>query len=151
MGIRLFVAVLMLLSACTPASKSEVGFRLPDGDADKGRVAFTDLRCNGCHGVSGLEIEFAGLDPAQPVPLGGEVTRVKSYGELVTAIINPSHKLTPHLTNPARVIEGESIMAMARLNETMTVQQLIDLVAFLQPQYQVRPPDTYPYSYRYGE
>jgi hypothetical protein len=31
-------------------------------------------------------------------------------------------------------------MADARLNEVMTVQELIDLVAFLYPQYEVVPP-----------
>jgi hypothetical protein len=31
-------------------------------------------------------------------------------------------------------------MSYAYLNEVMTVQQLVDLVAFLQPTYQVVPP-----------
>jgi hypothetical protein len=31
----------------------------------------------------------------------------------------------------------------------MTVTQLVDLVAFLQPQYQVEPPKIDPYAYHY--
>lgn len=37
----------------------------------------------------------------------------------------------------------------ASLNETMTVQQLVDIVTYLQPLYEVRPPEYDPYSYIY--
>jgi hypothetical protein len=77
------------------------------------------------------------------------VTRVKTYGDLVTSIINPSHKLAPGY-RPDDVTEGgRSLMERAYLNEVMTVQELIDLVAYLQPLYEVRPPEHDPYSYMY--
>ena len=38
-------------------------------------------------------------------------------------------------------------MTLAYLNDVMTVQQLIDLVAFLQASYQLVPPPVSPYSY----
>ena len=77
------------------------------------------------------------------VELGGKVTRVKSYGELVTAIINPSHKLADGYP-PDRVSEeGESHMYI--YNRYMTIQELIDLVMFLQPHYDVVAPH---YDYR---
>ena len=84
------------------------------------------------------------------VTLGGETVRVKSYGELVTAIINPSHRIAPgyplsQVTTP----DGQSLMTLGYLNDVMTVQQLIDLVAFLQASYQVMPPLVSPYSYVY--
>jgi hypothetical protein len=74
------------------------------------------------------------------VTLGGEVTRVKTYGELVTSIINPSHRLARGYPTEEVSAAGESLMALAYLNDVMTVQQLIDLVAFLQARYEVRPP-----------
>ncbi len=42
---KLFVTALLCASlslsiGCTPSAKSEVGFRLPDGDAEDGRETF---------------------------------------------------------------------------------------------------------------
>jgi mono/diheme cytochrome c family protein len=139
-------AVAMLLAACgLNDPKSERGFRLPDGDAQAGRKAFVDLGCYTCHQVEGVEAEFAGTGAAS-VRLGGETTIVRSYGELVTAIINPSHKIAVG-SDPAQVApEGQSLMEVAALNERMTVRQLTDLVAFLQTTYEVVPPPYNPYT-----
>ena len=143
------IAICMgILAGCTPGPESESGFRLPDGDAEQGLQAFQDLRCYECHVVQGRELPFESTSDVS-VTLGGDVTRVKTYGELVTSIINPSHKLAPGYRDDQVSIEGESLMTLANLNRTMTVQQLIDLVAFLQPTYKVRPPEHDPYRYMY--
>jgi hypothetical protein len=136
-----------LLAGC--GEKSGLGFRLPDGSPERGRAAFLALRCTACHRVVGLDAPNQGTGMAN-VTLGGETVRVKSYGELVTAIINPSHRIAPgyplsQVTTP----DGQSLMTLAYLNDVMTVQQLIDLVAFLQASYQVMPPLVSPYSYVY--
>jgi len=146
------IAILLsaaILPACLPGPESASGFRLPDGDADRGLQAFTDLQCHACHSVERLDLQRTGTGAAD-VKLGGTTTRVKTYGELVTSIINPSHKLAPGY-RPEEVLTegGESLMTLARLNDVMTVQQLIDLVAFLQARYEVVPPETYPYRYVY--
>ena len=86
---------------------------------------------------------FLGTGPVS-VTLGGEVTKVKTYGELVTSIINPSHKLAERYPEEEVSIEGESLMPV--INDVLTVQQLIDLVSFLQAQYEVTPPEHYPYA-----
>ena len=137
----------VLLAGCGP--KTGVGFRLPDGSPERGRAAFLALRCTACHRVVGLNVPDQGGGMAN-VTLGGETVRVKSYGELVTAIINPSHRIAPgyplsQVTTP----DGQSLMTLAYLNDVMTVQQLIDLVAFLQGSYQLVPPPISPYSYIY--
>jgi mono/diheme cytochrome c family protein len=137
-----------LLYACTPSPQSASGFRLPDGDSARGEEAFTMLRCHACHSVDGLELEFLGTGPAL-VSLGGEVSRVRTYGELVTSIINPSHKLAPGYPTEDISASGESLMVLAYLNDEMTVQQLIDLVAFLQARYEVVVPEIDPYDYLY--
>lgn len=80
------------------------------------------------------------------VELGGDVSRVKTYGQLVTAIINPSHKLAEGY--PEEVVSEDGDSKMPVYNEVMTVQELIDIVAFLQPQYNVVVPKySYPMYY----
>ena len=76
------------------------------------------------------------------------MTQVKTYGQLVTSIINPSHKLIKRY--PIDEISGGGQSLMPIMNEFMTVRQLIDLVAFLQDQYEIFIPEPYPfrvYSY----
>ena len=125
---------LAAIAACTP--ESPFGFRLPDGDADAGRQAFVDLGCNACHEVAGVPIESA--EGITHVRLGGKTTHLKTHGELVTSIINPSHKIAPQ--HRGAVLDGESVMTYLYLNQVMTVQELVDLVAFLQPTYEVVAP-----------
>lgn len=139
---RWSVVVLMLVTAAAcGGAKSGAGLRLPDGDVQRGKAAFLDLKCNTCHTVAGTEIPSPGKDYAyvRVVALGGEVRQVKTYGALVTSIINPSHSLAPGY--PKELITKGSESAMANFNDTMTVRQLIDLVAFLQSRYEFVPPE----------
>jgi mono/diheme cytochrome c family protein len=131
----------MLTTACVDP-RSSAGFRLPDGDVERGKTAFLELRCYTCHTVSGVDIGVRGKEYAflRSVVLGGETRRVKTYGELVTSIINPSHSLVPGYPNELITKGDES--AMANFNDRLTVRQLIDLVAFLQSRYQLVPPMT---------
>lgn len=139
-------ALAAALAACgLNDPRSERGFRLPDGDPAAGRKTFVDLGCYTCHSAPGIEQTFAGTGAAR-VALGGETTLVRSYGELVTAIINPSHRIASG-SDPAQVApQGQSLMEVAALNERMTVRQLTDLVAFLQTTYRVVPPPYNPYT-----
>ncbi len=114
------------------------GFRLPDGDAQAGREAFLYMQCHQCHTLKGETLPvIAGEDPPY-VELGGQVTQVKTYGELITSIINPSHKLA---TGYAKDLVSEGgVSKMYDYNRFMTVQELIDIVMFLQPYYDVTVP-----------
>lgn len=131
------------LSACEADRMSEKGFSLPEGNALAGREAFVYMHCHECHTVTGEE--FPALPLADPpfVELGGKVTRVKTYGELVTAIINPSHKLAKGY--PVEMVTNNNESKMPVYNGYMTVQELIDIVSFLQPHYDVYVPQ---YEYR---
>jgi len=61
-----------------------------------GQVVFEKYQCNDCHKIIGdTENESSQYLVVKPIPLGGSTGRVKTYAELVTSIINPSHKLTP--------------------------------------------------------
>ena len=142
----IWISSLAALAGCT--QKSGVGFRLPDGDADRGRAAFVALHCHGCHVVEGLDVPYMGTGGAS-IELGGRTTHVKTYGELVTSIVNPSHRIAPRHREEGLFAEDTSLMQIAFLNDVMTVQQLIDLVAYLQSTYEVVPPPIDPYTYRY--
>ena len=131
-------ALLWALGGCSQDPKSGAGFRLPDGDAGQGREVFLYMQCNQCHTIEGTELPvIPGADPAY-VELGGRVATVKTYGDLVTSIINPSHRLAPGYAKEKVSVDGES--NMYTYNRHMTVQELIDLVAFLQSHYDVVPP-----------
>jgi len=134
----LLIALLIAISGCSPSPKSGAGFRLPDGDANQGREVFLYMQCNQCHTIAGTElpaIPFA--DPAY-IQLGGKIAMVKTYGDLVTSIINPSHRLASGYAKEKVSENGKS--NMYTYNRHMTVQELIDLVAFLQSHYDVVPP-----------
>jgi sulfur-oxidizing protein SoxX len=141
------VVCTLLLSACGTDPKSPRGFRLPDGDAATGQSLFVELQCNACHTIPGLELEAPAEAGPVSVVLGGPVPRVKTYGDLVSSVINPSHKLVRYYPDEGVGEDGKSPMVV--YNETMTVQQLIDLVAFLQQQYEVMLPQYSYYSYKY--
>ncbi|MCG8651555.1 MAG: hypothetical protein MI861_17065, partial [Pirellulales bacterium] len=86
-------AVLILGAGCTTSDpKSGKGFTLPEGDAERGKETFVQLQCTSCHTVSGLEFEKPENSSEKMVVLGGEKPKVTTYGELVTSIINPSHR-----------------------------------------------------------
>lgn len=138
---ELILVLLMLFTAACVSAKSAAGFRLPDGDVERGKAAFVELKCHTCHTVKGTEIPVPSKDYAyvRVVVLGGEVRQVKTYGELVTSIINPSHVLAPGY--PAELVTRDNRSAMADFNDRMTIRQLIDLVAFLQSRYELVPPE----------
>jgi sulfur-oxidizing protein SoxX len=99
---------------------------------------FLYMQCNQCHTIKGIELPaIPYADPAY-VELGGRVATVKTYGDLVTSVINPSHRLAPGYAKENVSEDGES--NMYTYNRHMTVQELIDLVAFLQSHYDVVPP-----------
>jgi mono/diheme cytochrome c family protein len=140
---RLSIPTLLLVSLAAlggcdqDRAMSERGFRLPEGNATAGRETFLYMHCNQCHTINGEELPtVAGFEPF--VELGGSLTRVKTYGELVTAIINPSHKLADGY--PEDVVSDNGKSKMYVYNGFMTVQELTDLVMFLQSHYEVVPP-----------
>jgi mono/diheme cytochrome c family protein len=141
-GFLLLVSILAL-SACGADRMSEKGFSLPEGNVLNGKAAFLYMHCHECHSVAGEALPALVRTEPPFVELGGKVSRVKTYGELVTSIINPSHKLAQGY--PLDVITNDGETKMPVYNGYMTVQELIDIVAFLQPHYDVFVPQ---YEYR---
>jgi hypothetical protein len=133
--------VCLVLVGCTQGQRPGQAFRLPDGDVEKGKAAFVSLKCHTCHPVAGVDLP----DPASKSPntyiLGGEVTKLRSYGDLVTSIIHPSHGLSPGFDKKS--MEDSKLSPMPEFNQVMTVAQMIDLVAFLHPRYKKLDPAPY--------
>ena len=130
---------LAVLIGCNPQAR---GFALPEGDAEAGKLAFVELKCDQCHSIG--KIAFTGGAEETEVRLGGEVSKIKTYGELLTSVINPSHKISASYLKE-KVTEGEE-SKMKTYNDFMTVQELVDLVTYLQTEYKVKyPENTYPY------
>lgn len=134
---------ILVLAGCQRGPTSAAGFRLPDGDQEAGRAAFVDLQCYDCHTVTNETFPRSNNPDGLNIVLGGESTYVTTYGELVTSIINPSHKLAIGYDPEKISTDGES--KMRNYNDVMTVKQLTDLVVFLQPHYRVVVPE---YVYR---
>ncbi|MDJ0645728.1 MAG: c-type cytochrome [Flavobacteriaceae bacterium] len=132
----------LLLISCNERASE---FALPEGDIEIGKVVYKKYSCYECHSIS--KIEWKGGSDSLKIPLGGNVSTQKSYGDLVTSVINPSHKIAPRYKQMIAV-EGD-LSKMKNYNEVMSVQELIDLVAFLQSEYKITAPQTdyYPYLY----
>lgn len=137
-----------ILSACSRGEDSSQGFSLPEGDVAAGKDAFVSLQCNACHVTQDIDKMRIFTDDTPTVRLGGNVSRVKTYAELLTSIINPSHRLAPGYPSE-KVADGDT-SKMRNYNNVMTVEQLINLVSYLQTQYQLRPYTitNYPVYYR---
>lgn len=136
-GIWIIVAFATAALAAGCAYDPSFGYPVGEGDVEAGRQAFIDHQCHQCHSVAGVRLPtLAGAAP--PIlELGGETSTVKSYAELMTSIINPNHAISERyreqLSRNAEV-PVESPMPMPAI-DTMTVRQLIDIIAFLDSRY----------------
>lgn len=142
--IPLFI-LFFLLASCDFGPNTGRGFSLPEGNVDQGRTTFVELECNACHSVGDIEHVAGREGPDINVELGGRVTAVKTYGDLVTSVINPSHKTSRRYVNQNVANEGGELK-MVVYNEFMTVQQLVDLVTYLETNYEVVPPNRTEYA-----
>ncbi len=130
----------VILVSCSFGPDSPKGFSLPKGDEIAGEKVFMQYQCLACHTLQGYENPDIIKEFDIPIPLGGTSTMVTTYGQLVTSVINPSHRLAPRSHSiDEKIVDAEGKSKMRVFNEVMTIQELIDLVAFLQPKYKVKP------------
>ncbi|WP_411819790.1 c-type cytochrome [Hyphococcus formosus] len=133
----MLIAAALSISACDYSPKSSLGFRLPDGNAEKGQQIFAQYQCASCHVIPGRDDLKIDSEPKMSVVIGGMTTQVKTYGQLVTSVINPSHRISRYYRSEEYSDDGVS--KMRNYNDVMTVSELIDLVTFLQSQYEEMP------------
>ena len=136
--------VLLALSACGKEGKPVRGFVLPDGDIAQGEQVFVDFNCHGCHTIPGVDFPDVVFTPPFILEIGGKVYRVKSYGQLLTAVTNPDHIISPKYVAMLAKADREAVISpMPYFGEEMTVAELIDLVSFLHAQYTRLQPQYY--------
>lgn len=132
----------LALSGCRTYPDNVSDFRYPilRGDVQRGQEAFVRMGCHLCHTVDGVAlVDNAQLRPVT-VNLGGDLAFAKTYGDLVTSIVNPSHVISDEwlkqLTPEMRRKIGTSPMYV---NPDMKVTEMIDIVAFLNSRYRLLP------------
>lgn len=142
-----FLGTLALVACSGPRGTD---FVLPEGDAAAGKALFVSYGCIGCHTIPNTDLPEPEADGPVRVIIGGRVSRVKTYPELVTSIVNPSHRISARYYRADEVSQdGESLMAA--YNDVMTVTELINLVAFLESRYEAfEPPSVRRTSYSPG-
>ena len=137
--VRVVLSVAWALSAAGCAVGSIFEFPVEQGNTAAGRQAFIDHRCHQCHTIADEQLPaLAGMSWPM-LQLGGPTTIMRSYADLTTSIINPDHAISE------RYREQLLLQAEVPLNspmptpnlDTMTVRQLIDIVAFLDAKYEL--------------
>lgn len=132
MTARLFALLpLVLLLGC-----AEEGLFLPDGNAVAGKQAFEDMQCYACHEVPGEEYPAPSAITPTFVDLDAGRLSQTRY-QLVESIIAPSHRFAQP-EPPEGVLTGDQNIRsgansrMTNFSDRMTVEQLLDLVAYLE-------------------
>jgi cytochrome c2 len=123
---------LLLLAGC--AGSDDKGYKvamlvMPDGHPQAGREAFVNLGCPACHSVTWDE-EMQKPVAAVDAPELDKVVARTSAGMLATAIVCPSH----YVPWETKEKTGSELSPMGEFTEAMTVQELIDVVAYLKAQ-----------------
>ena len=99
-------------------------FTLPAGDAGRGRVAFEKFECFKCHEVKGEKFPA----PSDSANAGPELAHMSAH--------HPPEFFAESIVNPRAVIDrgyaaSDGSSKMPSFNDSMTVQEMVDLVAYL--------------------
>lgn len=135
----LLTAVFAAIAGLSGCDTSSQGFSLPQGNVEQGKQVFLKYQCLRCHTMPGYEAEAEKLSGAlqTPLQLGGQVSRIRTYPELVTSVMNPSHRLAQGYDGADVQVDGQSVMP--NFNDVMTVTELVNLVYFLEDHYEIEP------------
>ena len=136
----LLLVTSILLGACNQETIANRGFSLPEGDIEQGKLVFMSLGCVACHSVANSDLSAEDWSPDGfreiEVQLGGAKASVQTYGDLVTSIINPSHRFAKNYPLDEITVNGESMML--NYNSVMHVEDLVNVVTFLKSKYTLR-------------
>ncbi|MGZ8427286.1 MAG: c-type cytochrome [Candidatus Binatia bacterium] len=126
-ALLLFLAGMTWAASAPATPKLPQGwkFTLPDGDANAGKTVFLNMKCYSCHAI---EIPGEKLPPARSKGAGPAFTgyAVLPREYLAESII----KFHTVVAAPGYAVK-EGRAAMGEYNHFLSVQEVIDLVAFL--------------------
>ena len=120
------VILLALPLAAADTPDDAVTLVLPKGDPAAGREAFIALGCPSCHNVAG-EKDLPTRVSANPGPTLGSYQSQQEASRLGLSIFAPSHDLTGTVRD-----KKADLSPMPDFSKTMSVQQFLDLIAYLQ-------------------
>ncbi|MDY6983349.1 MAG: hypothetical protein SV422_09685 [Pseudomonadota bacterium] len=132
----------LLVGACRTYPDYTGDFRFPilRGDVMRGQQAFVQYSCHQCHTVDGITLPDMPQGRPVTVNLGGDLIFAKTYGDLVTSIINPDHVIADEwLAQLPRPTRREVDSSPMYVDPDMKVTELIDIVAFLNSRYRLLP------------
>jgi cytochrome c1 len=112
-------------------------FAWPQGDAVRGREVFVRLECYSCHEVKGEQFPAPGGVVGPELSVMGPLHDAQYFAE---AIINPNAVIEKGKGYEA----ADGTSKMPSFNELVTVQEVIDLVAYLK---RLKPPAEPPASH----
>ena len=141
LNLEILACLVMLLTGCERESQHVSGFVLPSGDSERGKATFIDLGCRQCHHVAGVALPDHAGPMRFEITLGGEVMKVRRYGDLLNSIIYPNHELAEQYRESLQDGGNAAISPMPDFSNVMTVRQLIDVVEFLHGQYRLTLPE----------
>jgi len=102
-------------------------FNIPEGDPHEGRKVFLNMECYTCHRIAGEKFPSVKPDETRPGP---DLTGM--------GVHHPRLYFAESIINPNRIVvlgEGytghDGLSIMPNYNDTLTVQQWIDLTAYL--------------------
>ena len=101
-------------------------FTLPPGDAAKGKEVFTRLECYSCHIVEGQGLPVKATDKTGPQLTGMGAHHPAEY--LAQSILDPNAVI---LTDVPDWVGPDGLSKMPSYNDSLTLEQWIDLVAYL--------------------
>lgn len=108
---------------------------IPIGDGGKGRTLFEEKLCSRCHTVEGAKFPDSDLPAIDFIPLASNNNRGWNRDFYAAQIMNPQHLISPeHQKVMVRIGDrlGEVTSPMLNFNKNLTVQELIDIVTFLE-------------------
>lgn len=142
------LVLLFLISGCNEGPEPVTGFVLPPGDAERGKSVFVTTGCRYCHTITAEDLPEFEKTPVLDIELGGKVYKVKSYGELLTSIVNPNHRVSEdYRLQPDPTRSEDATSPMPEFNDVLTVAELIDLAEYLHSRYEQYSPQYRGYYY----
>jgi hypothetical protein len=136
LNLLVLTLIAIVTAGCDSGPESSRGFSLPEGYIIKGKAVFFKYQCLSCHQLKGVEQPDIVGNPDLSIRLGGKSNHATTYAELVTPVINPSHRFASGYRLDLIQQDGES---KVNFIDVMTATELVDLVAFLQPKYELVP------------
>ena len=76
----------IVATACSRSPQSPEGFHLPEGDIERGKIAFVELNCATCHTIAGVALQASepGIRPHDAVNVSSELLLPRSEPRMDT-------------------------------------------------------------------